>query len=461
MKKKRFTAILVTGLTLLAACFAPVVSEGVTMPVKAAGAVFDDAPAGSAADFHDRYQLEQMVVLSRHNIRPPLSGSGSALAKLTPHTWFDWTSGPGELSLRGGVLETEMGQFFRKWLVQDGLMTENYIPKDGEIYFYANSLQRTVATAQYFSSGMLPVAGVRIDHKYAIGKMDPVFNPQLTFMNDSYRSLAMEQISAMGGSAGLKGFGAGLSENYKLLADVIDLKDSEACKTDGMDRFRTDDLGIVLEEGKEPALTGSLKSACQASDALVLQYYEESDLEKAAFGHDLTPEQWKQIAYIKDAYCTVLYSAPAVAVNVAHPLLQVMAGELSRNDRKFTYLCGHDSSLASVLASLDAAPYELPGSIERWTPIGSKIVLEKWKGSDGQEYCSLAFVYQSAEQLREQSALTLDTPPMMVQLELLGVKKNADGLYRLSDVQQRFSEAIGAYDTIKEECEEDEEKPAA
>jgi len=453
-KTKRIAAILLTGVILLAACFAPGASDGSAMPVYAADASFDDAPEGSAADFHDRYQLEQMVVLSRHNIRSPLSGNGSALAKLTPHTWFDWTSAPGELSLRGGVLETEMGQFFRKWLVKDGLMTENYIPENDEMYFYANSLQRTVATAQYFSSGMLPVAGVRVDHKYPIGKMDPVFNPQLTFVNDKYRDLVMEQINALGGSAGINGYCAGLSDNYKLLADVIDLKDSEACKTDGTDRFRTDDLEVTLEENKEPSMTGSLKSACQASDALVLQYYEERDPKQAAFGHSLTREQWKQIAYIKDAYTTVLFSTPAVAVNVAHPLLQVMAGELSRNDRKFTYLCGHDSSLASVLASLDAAPYELPGSIERWTPIGSKLVLEKWKGSDGQEYCSLSFVYQSADQLRNQSALTLDTPPMMVQLELLGLQKNADGLYKLSDVEQRFKEAIGSYDAIKDACEE-------
>lgn len=169
-KTKRIAAILLTGVILLAACFAPGASDGSAMPVYAADGTFDDAPEGSAADFHDRYQLEQMVVLSRHNIRSPLSRNGSALAKLTPHTWFDWTSEPGELSLRGGVLETEMGQFFRKWLVKDGLMTENYIPENDEMYFYANSLQRTVATAQYFSSGMLPVAGVRVDHKYDIGK---------------------------------------------------------------------------------------------------------------------------------------------------------------------------------------------------------------------------------------------------------------------------------------------------
>jgi len=34
---------------------------------------------------------------------------------MTPHEWNKWTAGKSELPLRGGVLETQMGQYFRKW----------------------------------------------------------------------------------------------------------------------------------------------------------------------------------------------------------------------------------------------------------------------------------------------------------------------------------------------------------
>ena len=120
---------------------------------------------------HEQYTLKQVVVLSRHNIRSPLSGRQSALQRITPHEWHPWSSAPSELSLRGGALETMMGQYFRKWLVSEGLMQENEIPTEGKMRFYANSLQRTIATAQYFSSGMLPVANVRIEHHCEVGKM--------------------------------------------------------------------------------------------------------------------------------------------------------------------------------------------------------------------------------------------------------------------------------------------------
>ena len=409
------------------------------------------ASAEEARENNRAYQLKEMVILSRHNIRSPLSGNGSVLAEITPHKWFEWTSAPSELSLRGGELETLMGQFFRKWLVHEGLMTENYIPAEGEFRFYANSMQRTIATAQYFSSGMLPVANVRIEHKFAPSKMDPVFNPQLTFVNEDFRTKAMEQISAMGGSKGLQGINDSLQNEYTLLEKVLDMQKSNYAKKNGINKFRNDDLEIILEVNQEPAMRGSLKLANQASDALILQCYEEPNPTKAAFGHSLSLQKWEQIARVKDVYGDVLFTAPVVAVNVAHPLLKVMSEELALNDRKFTFLCGHDSNIASVLAALEVEEYSLPNSIEKKTPIGSKLVIQKWLGRDGVEYASLNLVYQTTEQLRNRTMLSLKTPPMIYQLKLKGLTQNADKLYLLSDLQKRFEEAITAYDELLDE----------
>ena len=118
------------------------------------------------------YQLKQVVVLSRHNIRSPLSEKGSLLGDITPHNWFEWTSKTAELSLRGAMLETTMGQYFRLWLENEGLFPENYIPRDGAVRFYANGLQRTQATAHYFSAGLLPVAVVPVERHVEYNSMD-------------------------------------------------------------------------------------------------------------------------------------------------------------------------------------------------------------------------------------------------------------------------------------------------
>ena len=390
-------------------------------------------------DFKERYALKQVVVLSRHNIRSPLSGRGSTLQRITPHEWYHWSSAPSELSLRGGALETMMGQYFRKWLVSEGLMQENEILTEGSMRFYANSLQRTIATAQYFSSGMLPVANVTIEHHCQLGKMDSVFAPQITDDSEAFKALAQQQITAMGGEKGLVGIGEKMTENYKVLERVLDMGQSKACLEGDTCHFRTDDAHVYLVKYREPGMGGSMRLACQAADALVLQYYEEPDAVKAAFGHALTWEDWESISAIKDWYGDVLFTAPAVARQVARPLLRTMLEELQCDVRKFTFLCGHDSNISSVLASLDAVEYSLPYTIEKKTPIGCKLVIERWENQEGYSFVALNLVYQSTEQLRNMTLLDSENPPMVYPIRLKGLSTNADGLYPFEALIDRLS----------------------
>ena len=399
--------------------------------------------------FKGKYKLKEVVILSRHNIRSPLSTNGSALSKMTPHEWTNWSSAASELTLRGGVLETEMGQFFRKWTIETGLFKDNYVPTIDEVNVYANSMQRCIATAQYFSGGFMPVANLRVNHRYVPSKMDPIFFPRLTKSTKAFRTEAMKQINAMGGKEGLVGINKSLKESYDLIAKVLDMKQSEYYKKGEIKDFVNNDTQITLELNQEPGMKGSLKNANSASDAFILQYYEEPDGMKAAFGHKLTTEDWTKIAKVKDVYGDVLFTAPIVAVNVAHPLLQYMYDELNDKDRKFTFLCGHDSNIASVDAALGVEEYSLPNSIEKKTPIGSKLVLEKWVDAAGKAYIAVNLVYQSTDQLKQMSLLDLQHAPQVFSLKLKGLNQNTDGLYTFEDVNARFLQAIRAYDDIK------------
>lgn len=399
--------------------------------------------------FKEKYKLKEVVILSRHNIRSPLSTNGSALSKMTPHEWTNWSSAASELTLRGGVLETEMGQFFRKWTIETGLFKDNYVPTIDEVNVYANSMQRCIATAQYFSGGFMPVANLRVNHRYVPSKMDPIFFPRLTKSTEAFRTEAMKQINAMGGKEGLVGINKSLKESYDLIAKVLDMKQSEYYKKGEIKDFVNNDTQITLELNQEPGMKGSLKNANSASDAFILQYYEEPDGMKAAFGHKLTTKDWTKIAKVKDVYGDVLFTAPIVAVNVAHPLLQYMYDELNDKDRKFTFLCGHDSNIASVDAALGVEEYSLPNSIEKKTPIGSKLVLEKWVDAAGKAYIAVNLVYQSTDQLKQMSLLDLQHAPQVFSLKLKGLNQNTDGLYTFEDVNARFLQAIRAYDDIK------------
>lgn len=399
------------------------------------------------------YTLSCMVILSRHNIRSPLSGSGSTLEKMTTHQWIDWSAPTGELTLRGGLQETAMGQYFRQYLVWQGLMTENWQPAEEEVRFYANSMQRTIATAQYFSSGLLPVANQEIEHHYDVGTMDPVFTPQLTYVDEEYCTQVLEEIAAMGGEQGLHGITESLNDNYRLLERVLNFEDSEYAREQGVTTLPDDEPEIHLELNKEPSVRGSLKMATSASDALVLQFFEEPDDANAAFGQMLSWEQWCDLAHITDTYTNVLFTAPSIAVNVAHPLLIELKSELIAEERKFSFLCGHDSNVASVLAALDVEDYVLPESVSQETPIGCKLVFECWIGPDGNDYVTVSLVYQSVDQLRGCELLDLNSPPQKVKLSFNGLDENTDGLYRMEDLLNRFDEAISAYNLMYSENE--------
>ncbi len=181
-------------------------------------------------DFRAKYKLKEVVVMSRHNIRSPLSSGGAVHMRVTPNKWFEWSSPSSQLSSRGGVAETEMGQFFRKWVVNEGLLPDNYRPEGEEVLFYANSRQRTFATAKYFSAGFLPFANVEITHKLAEDKMDPVFTPKFTKMNDTYRQQVIDEINTLNG--GPQAWMQSMQPTLTLMEEVIDIAHSPAAQND-------------------------------------------------------------------------------------------------------------------------------------------------------------------------------------------------------------------------------------
>ena len=394
-------------------------------------------------DFRARYELKEVVVMSRHNIRSPLT-SGAAYQRVTPYEWFKWSSPGSQLSLRGGVLETEMGQFFRKWVVSEGLLPDNYRPEGDEVLFYANSRQRTFATAKYFSAGFLPFANVEITHKYQEDKMDPLFTPQFTKMNDTYRQQVLSEMQAMNG--GPQAWMAAQQPTITLMEEVLDLAQSPAAENDTT-HFWYDDTQFKIEKGDEPKMTGGYTLINSVADALVLQCYESESM--SAFGRELTMEQWRAIGAVKEVYDALLFTTHAAAVNLAYPLVSRIREELNNSNRKFMFLCGHDSNLASISAALRLVYPETENAIERHTPIGSKLVFEKW--SDGsEEYVAINLVYQSVGQLQGRTLLSLEVPPMVLPVTVEGLTANADGLYRLSDIDARMAETMAEYDAIED-----------
>jgi len=369
-------------------------------------------------------QLQQVLMFSRHNLRAPLADNGSVLEQSTKKSWPQWSVPGGQLTTKGGVLEVYMGNYTRQWLAQQGLVKNGSCPDSSNIFVYANSLQRTVATAQFFVNGAFPGCDVTVSHQDAMGTMDPVFNPVITDDSEAFNKKALAAMTAENEKLALK-------PALQQLDKIVDYKSAPACNNKKQCDLSSGDNTFSAENGKEPNVSGPLKVGNSLMDAFTLQYYEGFPLEQVAWGQIKTPEQWKALSAIKNGYQDALFTSPDVAREVAAPLVDYIRSQLVDEDKanapKITLMVGHDSNIASLLSALQVKPYELAGTYEN-TPIGGQIVFQRWHDAkNNKDLLKLEYVYQTADQLRNGDVLSLKNPPKRVTLELAGCPVDGNG----------------------------------
>lgn len=394
--------------------------------------------AAQAQTAPEGYQLQQVLMMSRHNLRAPLANNGSVLEQSTPKQWPEWDVPGGQLTTKGGVLEIYMGHYMREWLAEQGMVKSGECPAPNTVYTYANSLQRTVATAQFFVTGAFPGCDVPVHHQEKMGTMDPTFNPVIT---DDSAAFSEQAVAAMEKELSK----LQLTDSYQLLEKIVNYKDSPACKekqqcslVDGKNTFSA-------KYQQEPGVSGPLKVGNSLVDAFTLQYYEGFPMDQVAWGEIKSDQQWKVLSKLKNGYQDSLFTSPEVARNVAKPLVSYIDKALV-TDRasapKITVLVGHDSNIASLLTALDFKPYQLHDQNER-TPIGGKIVFQRWHDSKAnRDLMKIEYVYQSAEQLRNADALTLQAPAQRVTLELSGCPIDANGFCPMDKFDSVLNEAV-------------------
>ncbi len=115
-----------------------------------------------------------------------------------------------------------MGHYMREWLAEQGMVKSECPPPD-TVYAYANSLQRTVATAQFFITGAFPGCDIPVHHQEKMGTMDPTFNPVIT---DDSAAFSEKAVAAMEKELSK----LQLTDSYQLLEKIVNYKDSPACK---------------------------------------------------------------------------------------------------------------------------------------------------------------------------------------------------------------------------------------
>lgn len=397
--------------------------------------------------------LEKVTVVSRHNVRAPLEKYLNTLDEMTGdgYQWMRWSVPGGNLTLRGGAMEMLFGEYFRLWL-----QNENFLvcPKNEDFYFGASPKQRTIATARAFAAGMLPFMDVSVEYKVdSTGKLagsDPDYLPVFNYLSAtdgkfdtvSFKKEAKRELGKL------------KSPSYDFLEEILGFENSYYVRKNNTahinDCVCVDINFIKKGKPQEPTMIGGLKEANMASDAFILQYYETENDSMAAFGRQLSFQEWKELASIKDYYGEVLFTkAPIISVNVSHCMLKRIQSEMSPDGHKFAFFCTHDTMIAALLAALRVEPYELNNTIETQTPLGVKLLFEQWKevcSDNPKRYVRVRLVYQSSEQIRGMKPMDLYNPPMSHELSFNGIEKASNGMYKYEDFMTHLQSSIEVYD---------------
>jgi glucose-1-phosphatase/inositol phosphatase (acid glucose-1-phosphate phosphatase) len=128
---------------------------------------------------NEDYELEKVLIFSRHGLRSPVEKDPQEMAKYSPYAWAKWDVPSGHLTAKGTVLETYFGQYLGQWLTDKGLLTTDRCASGEGIFAYANGVQRTIATGQAIVSGAFAGCNVQLQHHGKIGsEKDPIFNTQ-------------------------------------------------------------------------------------------------------------------------------------------------------------------------------------------------------------------------------------------------------------------------------------------
>ncbi len=172
--------------------------------------------SAAAAD----WQLEKVVELSRHGIRPPTAGNREAIEAATGRPWTEWTTHDGELTGHGYAAVVNKGRAEGQHYRQLGLLQAG-CPTEESIYVRASPLQRTRATAQALVDGAFPGCGVAIH--YVSGDADPLFQ------TDKFAATQTDPARQL---AAVKEKAGDLAQRRQALAPTIQLLKQAVCQAD-------------------------------------------------------------------------------------------------------------------------------------------------------------------------------------------------------------------------------------
>ncbi len=383
----------------------------------------------------DDTQAKQIIIFGRHAVRSPvLPDSALNLFSAQPYPAFpDVPTGPPPAGMavvtpNGATDETILGSYLHLWLKQEGLLTGNDSADAKFVYFRANNTPLITITAQAFWTGMLPAAGPPNVNVVSTGS-DPLFDPLGAGVALLNYQMAVAAVNGRLGSnpqALATAYAPELALTRSVLlgypASQIPARPAPANVTDVTD-FTAYPITVAAGSTTAPVKLGGLELVAAAIDPFVMEYTDGLPMADVGWGQ-LTSGGVSQIFRLYDLLLDLEYRTPYlaqvqssnVASHIVRSLVQTatgnaMPGALAAPSTKVVVLIASNTNI-SGLAGLLNLDWLLPSYQPDVSALSGVLMFELRQSQGTGEYIvRTSYVAQTMDQLRNQTALTLDAPP--------------------------------------------------
>lgn len=356
----------------------------------------------------DDDQIQAVIVLARHGVRAPIE-SETRSGAYNAQPWPTWPVAPGVLTSHGAQALKLLGGYYRSRY--PSLLQHHSCAQSG-IYVEANTTQRTIASAQAMSSGLVPEC--KIDVHYRRNASNPLFGPSTSsFVN---RQKVIDAI--MGRMANqpdwfANAFGRLLGKMHHILADCSGA-DCDQSKPD----FRTVTVNHGISSPRDVRTDNPVALGADFAENFLLEYAEGMPVNQVGWGRvdreDLNDVMEMNTRY-HDFILRTPYGAQVAASDLAAHIRDTIvsiasgvsiAGQLGTSQDHFFLLDGHDSNL-SWLGGLLRLAWLLPDQTFNATPPGSALVFEvHYRQLTHMHTVHVFFISQTLDQIRFLRPLT-------------------------------------------------------
>lgn len=372
--------------------------------------------------------LKQVILFGRHGVRTPvlqnqmLDGFSSQLypAFAVP--------GVAVLTPNGGTNETNLGAYFRLWLIEEELLTTDDSTNAGFVYFRANGTPLIVDTAKAFWTGMLPAAGPPNIYVVPQGS-DPLFASVAAGVALLDYPTAVAAVNGrLGGNA--QALASAYAPELALTRSVLfeypegqtPVPATPSGKFDVTD-FTETPIVVTAGNSATPINLGGLNNVVYASDPFVMEYADGMPMAQVGWG-ELTAGAISQNFRLYDVALDLEFRTPYlarvqssnVASHIVRSLVQAAtgnptAGALATPTTKVIALIASNTNITG-LAGLFHLDWLLPGyQPDVCAPSGVLMFELRQSQSTGEYLVRTSYVAQTMDQLRNQTPLTLAAPP--------------------------------------------------